>query len=108
MSYLFSQQNIVVSIALNGFLCSKCCISGCLSYLVFKLVYMFFILQCFCLVCSKGNHMSLIECYLLIQPRSKFIMPVPSKLLKVGVVFVYSCLRGGKKIRCLPVSPQAI
>lgn len=47
--------------------------------------------------------MSLIECYLLIQPRNKFIMPVPSRLLKVGVVFVHSCLGGGKKLSPCPL-----
>lgn len=47
--------------------------------------------------------MSLIECYLLIQPRNKFIMPVPSRLLKVGVVFVHSCLGGGKKMSPCPL-----
>ena len=47
--------------------------------------------------------MSLIECYLLIQPRNKFIMPVPSRLLKVGVVFVYSCLGEGEKTSPCPL-----
>jgi len=47
--------------------------------------------------------MSLTECYLLIQPRNKFTTPVPSRLLKVGVVFVYSCLGGGKKMSPWPL-----
>lgn len=47
--------------------------------------------------------MSLIECYLLIQRRNKFIMPVPSRLLKVGVVFVYSCLGEGRKMSHYPL-----
>lgn len=49
--------------------------------------------------------MSLTECYLPTQPRSKFIMPVPSRLLKVGVVLLYCRFRGRKMMSPCPLKP---